>query len=74
MLDQPVEHLGEKLSLPPAFEHLRDEVTLTVDSVEHVRVEQDADVPAGVGDVAVAVGLPGRLDLLDALGRLWAVS
>jgi glyoxalase family protein len=25
-VDEPVEHLGEKLSLPPAFEHLRDEV------------------------------------------------
>jgi glyoxalase family protein len=24
--DEPVEHLGEKLSLPPAFEHLRSEV------------------------------------------------
>jgi len=25
-VDEPLEHLGEKLSLPPAFEHLRDEV------------------------------------------------
>ncbi len=25
-VDEPVEHLGEKLSLPPDFEHLRDEV------------------------------------------------
>jgi len=24
--DEPVEHLGERLSLPPAFEHLRDRV------------------------------------------------
>jgi glyoxalase family protein len=24
--DEPLEHLGERLSLPPAFEHLRDEV------------------------------------------------
>jgi len=24
--DEPAEHLGERLSLPPAFEHLRDEV------------------------------------------------
>jgi glyoxalase family protein len=22
--DEPIEHLGERLSLPPAFEHLRD--------------------------------------------------
>ena len=25
-VDEPLEHLGEKLSLPPDFEHLRDEV------------------------------------------------
>jgi len=25
-VDEPVEHLGEKLSLPPAYEHLREEV------------------------------------------------
>ncbi len=25
-VDEPLEHLGEKLSLPPAFEHLRDQV------------------------------------------------
>lgn len=25
-VDEPAEHLGEKLSLPPAYEHLRDEV------------------------------------------------
>jgi glyoxalase family protein len=25
-VDEPLEHLGEKLSLPPAFEHLRDRV------------------------------------------------
>jgi glyoxalase family protein len=25
-VDEPLEHLGEKLSLPPAFEHLREEV------------------------------------------------
>jgi glyoxalase family protein len=24
--DEPIEHLGERLSLPPAFEHLRDQV------------------------------------------------
>jgi glyoxalase family protein len=24
--DEPLEHLGERLSLPPAFEHLRDQV------------------------------------------------
>ena len=25
-VDEPAEHLGERLSLPPAFEHLRDQV------------------------------------------------
>ena len=25
-VDEPLEHLGEKLSLPPAFEHLREQV------------------------------------------------
>jgi glyoxalase family protein len=24
--DEPAEHLGERLSLPPAFEHLRDQI------------------------------------------------
>jgi len=24
--DEPLEHLGERLSLPPSFEHLRDQV------------------------------------------------
>jgi glyoxalase family protein len=24
--DEPLEHLGERLSLPPAFEHLREQV------------------------------------------------
>jgi len=25
-IDEPLEHLGEKLSLPPDYEHLRDRV------------------------------------------------
>jgi glyoxalase family protein len=28
--DEPLEHLGERLSLPPAFEHLRDELEQTL--------------------------------------------
>jgi glyoxalase family protein len=28
--DEPAEHLGERLSLPPAFEHLRDRIEQTV--------------------------------------------
>src|SRR3954452_17928359 len=34
-VDEPVEHLGEKLSLPPAFEHLRDEVEPKLRPVEN---------------------------------------
>ena len=28
--DEPLEHLGERLSLPPAFEHLREHVERTL--------------------------------------------
>ena len=38
-VDEPVEHLGEKLSLPPAFEHLRDEVEPTLRPVENPRLK-----------------------------------
>ncbi|HKF81542.1 MAG TPA: VOC family protein [Solirubrobacterales bacterium] len=38
-VDEPVEHLGEKLSLPPAFEHLRDEVEPNLRPVENPRLE-----------------------------------
>ena len=37
-VDEPVEHLGEKLSLPPAFEHLRDEVEPKLRPVVNPRV------------------------------------
>jgi glyoxalase family protein len=37
-VDEPLEHLGEKLSLPPDFEHLRDEVEPNLRPVENPRV------------------------------------
>ena len=38
-VDEPLEHLGEKLSLPPAFEHLREEVEPRLRPVENPRVK-----------------------------------
>jgi glyoxalase family protein len=38
-VDEPLEHLGEKLSLPPAFEHLRDEVEPNLRPVVNPRAE-----------------------------------
>jgi glyoxalase family protein len=38
-VDEPLEHLGEKLSLPPAFEHLRDEVEPRLRPVQNPRVQ-----------------------------------
>ncbi len=37
-VDEPLEHLGEKLSLPPAFEHLRAEVERDLKPVTNPRV------------------------------------
>ena len=36
-VDEPLEHLGEKLSLPPAFEHLRDEVEPNLRPIKNPR-------------------------------------
>jgi glyoxalase family protein len=36
-IDEPLEHLGGKLSLPPAFEHLRDEVEPTLTPIRNPR-------------------------------------
>jgi glyoxalase family protein len=38
-VDEPLEHLGEKLSLPPAFEHLRDQVEPNLRPVVSPRVK-----------------------------------
>jgi glyoxalase family protein len=40
-VDEPLEHLGEKLSLPPAFEHLRDEVEPNLRPVVNPRAQRD---------------------------------
>jgi glyoxalase family protein len=39
-VDEPLEHLGEKLSLPPDFEHLRDEVEPNLRPVHNPRAGQ----------------------------------
>jgi glyoxalase family protein len=36
-IDEPLAHLGEKLSLPPAFEHLRDQVEPTLTPIRNPR-------------------------------------
>ncbi|HWF36705.1 MAG TPA: VOC family protein [Solirubrobacteraceae bacterium] len=36
-VDEPLEHLGEKLSLPPAFEHLRDQVEPALTPIQNPR-------------------------------------
>jgi glyoxalase family protein len=35
--DEPLEHLGERISLPPAFEHLRDQVERTLTPLPNPR-------------------------------------
>jgi glyoxalase family protein len=41
-VDEPLEHLGEKLSLPPAFEHLRAEVEPQLRPVHNPRTPAEA--------------------------------
>jgi glyoxalase family protein len=41
-VDEPLEHLGEKLSLPPAFEHLREEVEPQLRPVHNPRTTAGA--------------------------------
>lgn len=41
-VDEPLEHLGEKLSLPPAFEHLRSEVEPRLRPVSNPRTVRAA--------------------------------
>ena len=40
-VDEPLEHLGEKLSLPPDYEHLRAEVEPNLRPVVNPRVAPD---------------------------------
>ena len=39
-VDKPAEHLGERLSLPPAFEHLREQVEPVLTPLPNPRVER----------------------------------
>jgi glyoxalase family protein len=43
--DEPKESLGERLSLPPAFEHLREQIEETVTPLPNPR--EWAGTPAG---------------------------
>jgi glyoxalase family protein len=40
-VDEPLEEFGEKLSLPPAFEHLRDEIEPNLRPVRNPRAPRD---------------------------------
>jgi glyoxalase family protein len=40
-VDEPLEHLGEKLSLPPDYEHLRDEVEPNLRPVRNPRTDPE---------------------------------
>ncbi|HVC75888.1 MAG TPA: VOC family protein [Candidatus Micrarchaeaceae archaeon] len=44
--DEPLEHLGERISLPPAFEHLRDEVERTLTPLPNPRAKSGATAKA----------------------------
>jgi glyoxalase family protein len=39
-VDEPAEHLGERLSLPPAFEHLREQVEPVLTPLPNPRAER----------------------------------
>ena len=45
--DEPLEHLGEKLSLPPNFEHLRDQVEPKLTPIPDIRQWRPGAVPSG---------------------------
>ncbi|HEX3508743.1 MAG TPA: VOC family protein, partial [Candidatus Dormibacteraeota bacterium] len=42
--DEPLEHLGERISLPPPFEHLRQEVERTLTPLPNPRATSGAPV------------------------------
>jgi glyoxalase family protein len=39
-VDEPLEHLGEKLSLPPDYEHLRDQVEPNLRPISNPRIAE----------------------------------
>ena len=45
--DEPKERLGERLSLPPAFEHLRAQVEANLTPLPNLRQRTPALKPAG---------------------------
>ncbi|MBV9213466.1 MAG: VOC family protein [Actinobacteria bacterium] len=45
--DEPLEHLGEKLSLPPAFEHMREQVEPRLTPLPDIRQWRPRAVPSG---------------------------
>ncbi|MGZ6299558.1 MAG: VOC family protein, partial [Candidatus Limnocylindria bacterium] len=45
--DEPKEHLGERLSLPPDFEHLRAQVEANLTPLPNLRQRTPALKPAG---------------------------
>ena len=47
--DEPLEHLGEKLSLPPNFERLRDQVEPKLTPIPDIRQWRPGAVPSGQG-------------------------
>jgi glyoxalase family protein len=48
--DEPAESLGERLSLPPAFEHLRDRLEQILQPLPDTRPWRRASVGTGAGD------------------------
>ena len=44
--DEPLEHLGERISLPPPFEHLRDQVERTLTPLPNPRAASGASTKA----------------------------
>ena len=49
-VDEPLEHLGEKLSLPPDFEHLRAEVEPNLRPVVNPRMRESQATPGRGND------------------------
>jgi glyoxalase family protein len=44
--DEPLEHLGERISLPPAFEHLRAQVERTLTPLPNPRATSKTSTKA----------------------------
>ena len=40
--DEPLEHLGERISLPPNFEHLREQVERTLTPLPNPRMDRSS--------------------------------